>query len=343
MSIRKKYKAVIIGCGRIASSFAKDKNRKFISTHAEAYLANTKVDLVAACDTNLTSLNEFGQRWNVPKLYLDADEMLKKERPDIVSVCTWNSTHAALVKKAAMYGAKSIICEKPISDSLRSAEQMIQYCDKKNSALLINYGRRYMKLFMDIQKRIRQGTVGDIQAISCFYTAGVLNTGTHLFDFLRMFCGEVEWVWSDPNSMTDSKDPDISGYIRFKSGFGCTVQALNVNNFLMFEADIYGSKERIRMTDSGEKAIVWQAQKHPVFAGYKALRQVRVLNGNFADCLSGIVDDAVKSICKHDQIKSSGEDGLRSLEIAQAMIQSAKSGKRITLPLKQKKLLMESK
>ena len=91
------YKAAIVGCGRIASMFAQDKRRRGVVTHAQAYQRHPRTVLVAACDLDAQRLSAFGEQWKVKSLYTDFETMLRKERPDLLSVCTWNTTHLASV------------------------------------------------------------------------------------------------------------------------------------------------------------------------------------------------------------------------------------------------------
>ncbi len=340
----KKYRAAIVGCGRIASLFAEDKKRKGVVTHAQAYLANPRTELVAACDLDAQRLKVFGQKWGVKNIYTDFNEMLAKEKIDFLSICTWNATHAPLVESALKNGVSGIICEKPIADTLVNADRMIQRCASKKVPLLINYTRRYVRLYHQIKTMIDRGELGEIQAVSCYYTAGIVNTGTHLFDFLRFLFGEVSWVWADPAKALGSQDKSFSGHLFFKKGFGCSLTALDVQSFLMFEADIYGTKKRVRLIDSGQGALIWDAVPHPSFSGYRALRQVKTLKGDLGEGLPGLIENLVKAVEKKEAPLCSGVDGRASLEIAAAFhLSSASKGKMVTLPLKKRNLQLISK
>ncbi len=333
----KKIRAGIIGCGRIASTFAQDKKRKGIITHAQAYLANSSVEFRAACDLDSERLTQFGKDWKVPALYQDVEEMVRKEKLDLVSICTWNSSHAAIADAALKAGVKGIICEKPIADSLRASDRMIVACRKRQAPLLVNYTRRYVRLFHELKAWMDRGGLGDIQAVTCYYTAGTVNTGTHLFDFLRYFFGDVASVWADPVATVPSTSGDISvsGVLRFKKGFSATVTALDVSAYLVFDADIYGTKGRMRLIKSGTEAISWRVVPHPQFTGYKSIAPGPVKTGDLGEGLPGLVADAIRCIRRGVRPISSGEDGRAALEIAAALRLSAEAdGRILKLPLK---------
>lgn len=339
----KKFKAAIVGCGRIASLFANEKKRKGVVTHAQAYLSHPKTELLAACDIDEARLADFGQRWGIRRLYRDFDEMMKAERPDLLSICTWNTSHAALTERALKYGVKGVLCEKPVSDSLVSAEGMIRAAKKKSAPLLVNYFRRYNPLHQKLKRMIDQGVLGEIQSISCYYTAGIMNTGTHLFDTLMYFFGDIDWVWANPDKVSEGPDPTMDGYLFFKKGFGCSITGLEVKKYLQFEIDIYGTKKRLRIADVGMRAEFWDVSDHSMLVGYKTLKPSKVLRTNFSRDLWNTVNNLVECIEKKSQPMCSGEDGRKSLEAALALRESLKTKNRVKLPLKNKNLRLESR
>jgi len=338
-----KYRAAIIGCGRIASLFADDKKRRGVVTHAQAYRAHPKTELIAACDLDRKRLTHFGRRWNVKALYDDLDAMMKKERPDLLSVCTGNSNHEAIVRQAVRRGVKGIICEKPISDSLEAADRMIRLCRKKNVPLLVNYSRRYNELHHRLRAILAGGGLGDIQTVSCYYTAGVMNTGTHLFDILRFFFGDVSWVCSHPDKILKAPDPTFDVYLYFKKGFGCTISTLDVAHYMQFEIDIYGTRGRIRIEDSGMRAQFWGTTAHQVYSGYKTLEPRKVVTAGFSHNFLAMIDNLVAACEGKQKPYCSGEDGRAAFEIAAAAHLSLRTGKKVKLPLKNKKMKLESK
>ncbi len=338
----KKYKAAIVGCGRVASLFANDRKRKGIFTHAQAYLAHPKVELIAACDTNPSRLSAFGKRWGVKRLYTDFTKLMREEKPDLVSICTWNSSHEPLLRTAVKYGASGVICEKPISDSLRSAQKMIRLCKAKRLPLLINYYRRYNKLHQKLKTMIQNGSLGEIQTVSCYYTSGIMNTGTHLFDLLRYFFGDVRWVWANPDRVLQAKDPTLDLYLFFKMGFGCSISALDVKKYMQFEIDIYGTRGRLRLEDSGMKATIWRKEEHTVYSGYKTLQRDRAFQTKLTNFSLATVNNLIACVEEKKKPICSGEDGKKSLEIACAGHMSLKQNRRVYLPLKNSDLRLES-
>ena len=83
------YRAALVGCG--------SKSRK----HSTALQAARDVALVALADVFEPNLRTAGEAYGVDRLYLDFRELLRREQPDLVTICTQAPQHAELVITAA--------------------------------------------------------------------------------------------------------------------------------------------------------------------------------------------------------------------------------------------------
>ena len=63
-----------------------------------------------------------------------------------------------------------------------------------------------------------------MQQASFYYTAGIANSGSHMFDLMRYFFGDVSWVQA--HYKNDKGDPNIDGIVKFRNGLIATVQSL---------------------------------------------------------------------------------------------------------------------
>lgn len=348
MALPNKYNAAIIGCGRIASDFDDDplmRKNYGIATHAGAYVDNPNIELIAAADISELKLNKFGKRWNVSRLYGNYEKMLDKEKIDILSICTPNSTHLEIFEKAVDAGVKAIFCEKPISDSLESADRMVDISRKNDIIFLVNHRRRWDGLYQDVKKYIAGGGIGEIQQVGCYYNAGIANTGCHLFDVLRMLFGEAQtvnaWYKDDP----DKSDPNMDGYIIFENNISVVVQSLNIKNYVIFEFDIYGSKGRLRIENNGFKLGYWSADESKRYSGLNELvsREPPVALSEPA-MFKNAMQNIVECLSSEAMPACTGIDGVKSLEIICAFHASAMGGNMpIDLPLKRRDVTIKSK
>jgi len=344
----KTFKAAIVGCGRIASEFDDDpmmKKNYGIATHAGAYTDNNEIELIAAADNSKEKLCKFSQRWNVDKLYSNYEEMLHNEKIDVLSICTPNSTHLEIFEKAVDAGIKLIFCEKPISDSLKSADRIVEISRKKDIILLVNHRRRWDGLYQDLKQYICCEELGVIHQVSCYYNAGIANTGVHLFDALRMLFGEVREVTAWYKDFHSSDDPNMDGYMVFEKNMSVAIQSLAIKNYLIFEIDIYGSKGRLRIENNGFKLRYWSAMESQRYSGLKELvsKEPPVAISEPAMFKNAVLD-IVHCLKTGNQPACTGEDGVKAMEIINAFHFSAKSGnKPINLPLKDRTYIIKSK
>jgi UDP-N-acetyl-2-amino-2-deoxyglucuronate dehydrogenase len=90
-----RLRTAIVGCGKVAG------------THALAYQSLPQSQLVAVCDVAAGRAQDFAKKLNV-NAYTDLAEMLKREKVDVLSICTQHTQHPAAVEIAAAAGVHAI-------------------------------------------------------------------------------------------------------------------------------------------------------------------------------------------------------------------------------------------
>src|SRR5262245_12401659 len=94
--LRSSLRVGIVGYGLIAPE------------HVDGYENSGMAHVVAVNDVSSLSASQAMNRFSFVKAYKDLTQMLNQERPDIVSVCTWPQSHAAIVEQLAAAGVKGI-------------------------------------------------------------------------------------------------------------------------------------------------------------------------------------------------------------------------------------------
>lgn len=146
-----KLRVAVISCGMIANA-----------AHIPAYKnLQDKVDIVAVCDVNPISAEQTAKRFDIPAWYTDAEEMLQKERPDLVSVCTPNALHKKMAMLALSYGAH-VACEKPIALTYADAKEMFDYAREKDRVLFACQVVRYNEEYQVAKEFMDDGTLGKV-------------------------------------------------------------------------------------------------------------------------------------------------------------------------------------
>ncbi|HET6385216.1 MAG TPA: Gfo/Idh/MocA family oxidoreductase [Armatimonadota bacterium] len=208
-----KLKAVVIGCGGRGTA------------HAEGYAACPEVEIAAVADPVPENAEKLAKRFDVPKVYKDYREMLKKHSPDLVSVCTWPETHREIVVTAAEGGARAIHAEKPMAPTWGEARTMHQACVDLGVQLTFCHQRRFSRHFVKARDLVRSGAIGELVRVEG-YCSNLFDWGTHWFDMLHFFNDDEPAAWvmgqidcSQPRSVfgVPVESAGLS-YVKFKNG-----------------------------------------------------------------------------------------------------------------------------
>ncbi len=342
------FRAGIVGCGRIGCGFDDDPRRGCVSTHAGAYVRTPGVELVALCDLDDAKMQRYADKFHVRGRYIDFGRMFEAKNLDIMSICTLSATHLDIARAALRHGVKAIFCEKPIADSLSAADDMIRLCADHGAVLVIDHQRRFSPFHQRVAAFLRDGGLGRMQQATCYYTAGLANTGTHLFDLLRLYLGDVIWVEGriSANPSPNVADPNIDGWLGFADGSVAAIQACDVRAYTIFEIHLLGTLGRLRVTSHGVSAEFEEVRDSEKYSGYRELflAPLPIARSGSQDLMLSGVAHVVDCLETGRQSMSTGEDGRAALEIICALTQSAMDcGKRVELPLVDASLHIMSK
>ncbi len=334
------YRAGIIGCGRMGWLFNEDKLADQPVSHAEAYIMDKRTELTAVCDLDAEKLNGISSKYGVKNVYTDYKKMLKGARLDIVSICTPTALHKDACIQAANSGVRAIFCEKPIASSLIDADEMILACRKNGTLLMVNHTRRWDRSFNDVKAVLDKGKIGKVDLIVAFAAAGLMNSGTHLFDILRYYFGDVQSV-SGSLIPDGSSDPGGRGTVRFRDDI-LTFFYSGFKEYVLFGANLYGQEGMIELggqirKDGAFKLL--QAQASRKESGIKELKAMNPKPGVWSPPMLNAVSNMVNALDNKELPLCTGEDGRAAVEVAMAFHESdQKKTKRIVLPLKTRDL-----
>lgn len=148
---KQKLKAVIISGGMVANF-----------GHIPAYkYFQDRVTLKAICDVNETIAIETARRNEIQGVFTDANEMLKAVQPDIVSICTPNATHKALVKQALEAGV-NVICEKPLALSYLDTKELFNLAKYQGRLLVACQTSRFNREYFAAKEYVDAGLLGSL-------------------------------------------------------------------------------------------------------------------------------------------------------------------------------------
>jgi predicted dehydrogenase len=125
---------------------------------------------VAAID----NLEAFSKKWNIPSVYTDYKELMKRPDIDLVAVCVPNFLHYEVALAAARAG-KHVICEKPLATNIEHAKEVISECRKYGVKLMYAEDWCFAPALMRVMEVIAEGAIGEI----LYVKAKEVHNGTH--------------------------------------------------------------------------------------------------------------------------------------------------------------------
>ncbi len=241
-----KLKYCCIGAGGIAKK-----------KHLAGYAKEKDVELVAVCDTYEAAARALADQFGIEKVYTDYQKMLDECKPDLVSVCTPNCTHAEITIAALRAGA-NVHVEKPIAMNAAEAQAIVDTERETGKQVMLGLNKRFLGQTKLIHRLIDEGFFGEIYKATCgwernsgipgigrWFTnkalsggGALIDLGVHYLDLTLDLMGwpEAESVSgntyinfgkgaerirrgykSDPDGVYDVED-SATGFVRMKNG-----------------------------------------------------------------------------------------------------------------------------
>ncbi len=149
MTTEKKIRIGMIGTGQIAK------------LHLERYQAIPGAEIVAATDINEAEAQRAAAKFNIPSVYTDYHEMLKRDDIDAVDVCLHNVLHRPATV-AALEAGKHVFCEKPMAATYADAKIMFDTAHRCGRKLSIQFFTLFKRETRAAKELIDGGYLGEL-------------------------------------------------------------------------------------------------------------------------------------------------------------------------------------
>ncbi len=246
-------KIALVGCGRISKR------------HIDAISDTQGVEVVLVCDIIESRARKTAEDLGVPYV----TDYRKIKNVDVISVLTPSGNHPQHAAEIAEFtDAPYIVCEKPISLTVREAYELFSRVDKAGKTLLPVYQNRYNPLIMMVKELIDNQKFGKVYQFICnilwnrndayfdidwhgtrSLDGGVLFTqASHYVDMVHYFFGELVSGKGQGGLLRGLEVYDsISAVMRFNSG---VVGSLNAT------VNVYEKNYETEFTLIAEKGII---------------------------------------------------------------------------------------
>lgn len=203
-------RALLIGCGKIAGGYNRDRDDALVLTHALAYWRHPGFTLAACVDPDPTARSEFSERWAAQRTFATLDEALRSDKYDIASVCGPTGMHLDTIEKLLDAGIPAIFAEKPLDANAMRARDIAARCEHSGCALSVNFTRRWDTAMQDLRAEIASGTFGELRSVVGWYGRGAVNNGSHMIDLVTFLTGRKARIESVTGSLEDGVPGDPS-------------------------------------------------------------------------------------------------------------------------------------
>ncbi len=340
----------IVGCGMIANF------------HANAIKDAKGAQLVGVAGRRPEAVSEFATKHDVEG-FESIESMLADPRIQAVSVCTPSGAHLDPAVAAAEAG-KHVIVEKPLEVTTERCDQIISACEKAGVRLAVTFQSRFHQSSQLMKKAVDAGRFGKITLGDAYvkwfrsqeyYDSGawrgtwkldgggaLMNQAIHSVDLLLWLMGDVEEISAMVATMTHERieveDVAVAN-LKFKNGALGVIEATTTA--------FPGSLKRIEISGSGGTAVLeeediiqWDFSKET--PEDQTVRETMVgktqTGGGAADPASighhghtRLFEEVVSAINEDRKSILDGYEGRRSVEVIQAIYESARTGKTVKL------------
>lgn len=154
-------------------------------------------EILAVADPVEAGAAKAAKRTGAARCYVDYREMLRKEKPDVVSICPrWTDQRVEMVEAAAEAGAH-VFLEKPMGQNLADADRIVAAAARGRVKLQVAHVMRASPYVRQAAWMVESGEIGTLLELrgrgkedSRAGGEDMLTLGTHVMDLFRLFAGD---------------------------------------------------------------------------------------------------------------------------------------------------------
>lgn len=329
-----------------------------------AYKGLKNVEFIAVADQDNAGREKAASETGAKRAYADYHEMLEKEDLDIVSVCPrWVDCHLEMITACIEAGCH-VYSEKPMTMSLEDGDKIINAAAKAGLKVAVAHQGVYLPGIQALKGMLNEGRIGSVQAI---YAHGkqdsrgggedMIVLGTHLFNMMRYFVGDVDWMFAHvtakghditPADVREATEPVgliagdcINSYFSFKSGVAGFFESRKDqlgNSGKRYGMEIVGSKGVISLR--GGTASDMAIYPYPVWLPSDSNQKWEPLKIDNTDLAVGnqlAIIDLIDAVENDREPISSAKAAVAALEMILGTYESQITGGRVAFPMKNRK------
>lgn len=338
-------RCAVIGLGRISPK------------HLEAIAAlKGRLELVAVCDSDVAALAAFDSAHPAQR-FSDISEMMAKAKPDLVSICTPSGYHPAHAM-SVMAGGAHVIVEKPMATRWEDGVALFNAQAASGKHFFMVLQNRYNDTIVALQQAIAGGRFGKLYMLTSnvFWTrpqsyydqaawrgtwaldgGAFMNQASHYVDMMGWLGGKVSGVQASIATLERKIEAEDTGAAIFHYENGAvgtlSVTMLTYPKNREGSITVLGEKGYVRIGGTAmNKVEAWEfSDVRPEDEGIMSASYATdsVYGNGHAVFYQKVADALERGVAP----EITAEDGLCSLELLCGIYESAKTGRKVSLPL----------
>lgn len=326
-----KLRFAVVGCGRMGLR------------RMQTILEHPDTELVCVVDVNEQDAQNSAQKYGCP-YYLDYREILPRRDIDCVIVSVPNKWHKEITV-AALESKKHVFCEKPLARNPQEAQAMVNAAIRNGVTLKTGSNLRFFPSVLKAKELLDEGAIGELIFLRSWIGHGgwvqnrwftqpeiagggtFLDNGCHVLDIASWFLGEMKsCVGMVQTNLWPVKPLEDNGFGIFETVDGRTAfihtSWTEWAGYMYME--IYGSEGYIRIDNRGRtcKTILGRREGEEEAFDFSSLPPTSY-QAEFADY--------VQALREGRQPLPSGFDGLRAVQMAWGVYESARTGRKVQI------------
>lgn len=312
------------------------------------------VQLVALYNRTVSKAEAAATKYDVPRVYGDAEELFRNEKLDFVDIITEVPAHASLVKLAAKYKVP-VICQKPMAADYATCQEMVAACAEAGVPFMIHENFRWQTPMRALKEVLDAGTIGQPFRARLQFIHGLptifenqpflkeleqfafTDVGSHLFDLARFFFGEPQSIYAQTyRTRPDIRGEDVaSAMLRIGDLIcSCDISYSSKVEHPCFPETlilIEGSKGTIELAPDLWLRVTTEAgttvQRHAPPSYAWADPDYAVVHSSIVPCNANLLH----ALQSDTQAETSGEDNLRTMRLVYSAYESAAANQVVNL------------
>jgi UDP-N-acetylglucosamine 3-dehydrogenase len=316
--------------------------------HARVFAELGDVELAAVVDVNAEAAQAVARRYR-PNAYTDYLLMLDSEQLDAVTIAVPTINHHEIATEVIKRGIPLLI-EKPIASTVEEGRQLVAAAEKRCVLLMVGHIERFNPSVTALKAHLAAGELGRVFQIDAHRQGPfpdrvrdvgvVIDLAVHDLDVMRYVTGaEITRVYAETERHIHSQREDLlTGVTRMSDG---TIGTLAINWLTptkirelyvtgergMFRLD-YLTQDLYFFENALARGPKWETMR--VLRGVSEGRMIRHVIVK-KEPLRAELEAFCAAVRAHAASPVSGADGLKALELAQALIASGQSHQAIEL------------